>query len=207
MEHATLDDETRSQISEYAMGTLDVGFRRALEQHLEGCALCRRELAVQHRLVGELAAVAREAEPSRDVWTAIEAAVRTPETRAGAETPDARPWRAWASDAGPRAGEFTLVRDSEAAWEPAGAPGVEARRLHVDRSRNTATMLVRMAPGTSYPAHRHGGREECFVLSGDLRVGDQLVMHSGDYQRAELGSVHPVQSTENGCLLLLVSSL
>jgi len=32
-------------------------------------------------------------------------------------------------------------------------------------------------------------------------------MHAGDYQRVEVGSEHPVQSTENGCLLFIVSSL
>ena len=69
------------------------------------------------------------------------------------------------------------------------------------------TMLIRMAPGTAYPAHRHGGAEECYVLEGDLHVGDDIVMHAGDYQRAEAGSTHPVQSTRGGCLLLLTSSL
>jgi len=32
-------------------------------------------------------------------------------------------------------------------------------------------------------------------------------MRAGDYQRAETGSTHPVQSTRGGCLLLLTSSL
>jgi len=68
-------------------------------------------------------------------------------------------------------------------------------------------MLVRMAPGTSYPRHVHAGPEECFVLEGDLAVGDGLRLVAGDYQRMESGSRHPDQSTEGGCLLLLISSL
>jgi hypothetical protein len=32
-------------------------------------------------------------------------------------------------------------------------------------------------------------------------------MRAGDFQRAEAGSVHPVQSTDGGCLLLITSSL
>jgi len=67
-------------------------------------------------------------------------------------------------------------------------------------------MMVRMAAGTSWPAHIHAGPEECYVLAGDLRVGE-LHMHAGDFQRAEAGSRHGVQSTEGGCTLLLVSSL
>jgi anti-sigma factor ChrR (cupin superfamily) len=68
-------------------------------------------------------------------------------------------------------------------------------------------MLVRMAPGSSYPPHLHASSEECFVVEGDLHVGDDLVMNAGDYQRAHGGSVHPVQYTEGGCVLFIMSSL
>jgi quercetin dioxygenase-like cupin family protein len=68
-------------------------------------------------------------------------------------------------------------------------------------------MLVRMEPGSSYPGHVHGGPEECYVISGDLRVGDSLHMRAGDYQRVAAGMTHPVQSTDEGCLLLITSSL
>ena len=68
------------------------------------------------------------------------------------------------------------------------------------------TMLVRMEAGSSYPQHIHDGPEECYVLQGDLRVGDE-VLGRGDYQRAAPGSRHGIQSTENGCLLFIVSSL
>jgi quercetin dioxygenase-like cupin family protein len=67
-------------------------------------------------------------------------------------------------------------------------------------------MLVRMAPGTSFPAHVHNGPEECFVLQGDLTIGP-ATMATGDYQYAPPGSSHPVQSTRGGCVLLLTSSL
>ena len=83
---------------------------------------------------------------------------------------------------------------------------MQARRLFVDRAAQRVTMMVRMQPGASYPAHRHAEAEECFVLSGDLWTGS-VRLHAGDYQRAEQGSRHPLQSTEGGCVLLLVSSL
>ena len=82
----------------------------------------------------------------------------------------------------------------------------DARRLFVDHAAQRVTMMVRMEPGSSYPAHRHAQAEECFVLSGDLWTGSVRLL-AGDYQRAEQGSRHPVQSTEGGCVLLLVSSL
>ncbi len=117
-------------------------------------------------------------------------------------------WKRWietsaSDDVGPG---LTVVRKEEAGWENVGVPGISVRRLAVDGATGRVTMLVRMAAGTSYPTHRHGGREECYVLEGDLHVGDGLRMTAGDFQRAESGSVHPVQSTRGGCLLLIHSS-
>ena len=94
----------------------------------------------------------------------------------------------------------------DGSWEDTGVNGVQVRRLFVDPPRNQMTMLVRMEAGSSYPQHIHDGPEECYVLQGDLRVGDK-VLRSGDYQRAAPRSRHGIQSTENGCLLFIVSSL
>ena len=66
--------------------------------------------------------------------------------------------------------------------------------------------MFRMAPGTSYPSHVHDGAEECYVLEGDLHVGD-VVLGPGDFQRATPGSHHVEQRTDGGCLLLVNSSL
>ena len=44
------------------------------------------------------------------------------------------------------------------------------------------------------------------MLEGDIQVGE-VTMRAGDYQCMERGSVHPVQSTREGCRLLIVSSL
>ena len=43
------------------------------------------------------------------------------------------------------------------------------------------------------------------MLEGDLQVAD-TEMRAGDYQVAEEGSVHRIQSTRGGCTLLIVSS-
>lgn len=116
-------------------------------------------------------------------------------------------WKAWAQSSAPTPLlDFTFVSGTAGEWETTAIEGVEARRLFVDADGDRATFLVRMRPGAAYPAHVHAGPEECFVLEGDLLVGHQR-MRAGDYQRAESGSTHDVQSTEGGCVLLLVSSL
>ncbi len=131
---------------------------------------------------------------------------RVAEDARNAAHPTANPqiWRDWESDEQETA--LFVRRAADAVWEPTGIPGIETRRLFVDAPRNQMTMLVRMAAGTSYPRHVHAAPEECLVLEGDLHVGDE-VLHAGDYQRAAPGSKHPVQSTEGGCLLMIVSSL
>jgi anti-sigma factor ChrR (cupin superfamily) len=113
------------------------------------------------------------------------------------------PWKTWTPD--PAGARPLIVRSSESAWEPTSVPGIQAKRLAVDVEHDRVTMLVRMAPGSAFPGHRHAGAEECYVLSGDLRF-DEQVMRAGDYQLCPAGSSHSVQSTVEGCLLLLVSS-
>lgn len=113
-------------------------------------------------------------------------------------------WREWRSN--DLDALFTLKSD-EGSWEETGVAGVHVRKLFVDRPNNRMTAMFRMAAGTSYPQHVHDGPEECYVLQGDLHVGDELIMHAGDYQRATPGSHHDTQWTESGCLLLVTSSL
>ncbi len=114
-------------------------------------------------------------------------------------------WRDWKGDQAD--GPLFTLRSEEGDWEETGVDGIQVRRLFVDEQRNRMTAMFRMAPGAAYVPHVHDEPEECYVLEGDLHVGDELVMHAGDYQRATAGSLHPVQYTKGGCLLLVTSSL
>jgi anti-sigma factor ChrR (cupin superfamily) len=105
----------------------------------------------------------------------------------------------------PPAGLF-IRRADEGAWVETGEPGVTRRVLYFDRASRRVTVLFRMAAGSRYRGHAHTGVEESLVLEGDLRVGG-LVLHAGDYQRAEPGSDHDEQSTEGGCLVLVTATL
>lgn len=110
-------------------------------------------------------------------------------------------WKSWAAAT---SSALHVVRSNEGEWETA-VHGVKVKRLFADPAKDSVTMLIRMEPGSEYPAHRHGGNEECLVLEGDLRVGD-LVLQAGDYQCCATSSIHDVTHTVNGCLLLIVSS-
>jgi len=189
------------QVVPYGLGDLAAEESRAFERHLETCPDCRREWERFPESVEPLLAAAPRAEPPAHLLDDLMARVRG---KRPAEGLSVQPWRRWSSNA-PASG-LLFVGAAESAWEPTSIPGIESRRLFADPASDRTTMLVRMAPGTAYPGHRHAGFEECYVLEGDLTVGER-VMRTGDYQYAPPGTVHPVQSTEGGCVLLLSSSL
>lgn len=146
---------------------------------------------------------------------ALSAAPRTPPARLKerllrsihASHDDVQIWRRWRRDpTDADAGDRELIRAGEGEFEPTGVAGVSARRLAFDEAAGRVTMMVRMEPGARYPAHRHAAAEECYVLTGDLRHGDQ-VMNAGDFELAEAGSLHGEQWTDGGCLLLIHSSV
>ncbi len=193
------DSLTLEEIAEmYVVGGLSPAehdrFRRMVDSGDPDAVLALREAAGAGDALAKL--VKPEAPPHvvrRKLMSRVES------LRAGEE----QVWRSWGT--GDSESVFTL-RSDEGDWDETGVDGVQVRRLFVDRGSNRMTCMFRMAAGTSYPSHVHDGAEECYVLQGDLHVGD-IVMHAGDYQRAPGGSLHGVQSTEGGCLLLVTTSL
>jgi len=99
---------------------------------------------------------------------------------------------------------LTFIRASEGTWREI-APGVVAKLLSFDPVSRRTTTLLRFDPGTSYAPHRHTAVEELLVLEGGCSIaGHEMTV--GDYHRAEAGTVHHDTSTDDGCLLLVISS-
>jgi quercetin dioxygenase-like cupin family protein len=183
--HKAITDRLRRQITDFLFREMPAAKRRELEEHLESCTVCKREAESQRILAAQLG---------------FEDPSQAPAKRTAAVT---QPWQGW------RAGRAEMVHTvpgGPEGFEPTAHPGITVKRLFVDTPNDRVTMVIRMQAGSSYPAHRHAGAEECLVLEGDLKAGP-VTMHSGDYQRAEAGSLHPVQSTDSGCVLFIVSSL
>jgi anti-sigma factor ChrR (cupin superfamily) len=180
---------------------------RAFEEHLrQGCVVCRTEVEAFAATTAHLGHLADTAPPSPSLRARVMGSIASEDPRCSDPSPRSlQVWKLWENE-GTEA-DSIVRRRTEEGWQRTTAEGVAVRRLFVDAARQMVTMLVRMDPGSSYPPHRHADVEECFVLQGDLHVGDELVMHAGDYQRVGRDSVHDVQSTEGGCLLFIVSSL
>ena len=64
---------------------------------------------------------------------------------------------------------------SEPEWEQV-APGIECKLLATDTERHRVSMLVRLAPGASYPAHTHAGVEELHLLDGELWIDERKLV-------------------------------
>ena len=195
----------------HAAGALPPEEARAFEEHALSCASCAAELAALRETAARLAmAAAKDApEPAAGLKERVLERIAAEPARAPETNPrpddDTQPWKRWSRESGEGSEGFRILRAGEGPWEPTARPGVHVKPLSVDPARRYVTMLVRMDPGSSYPGHLHAGVEECFVLEGELRVGEE-VLRRGDYQRADEGSEHGIQWTEKGCLLLIVSS-
>jgi len=167
--------------ADYALGVLDEAEAFTFEQHLlEGCEECSRDLEMYKRVAEELGFAAQTAEPSRRIRDELDQALNKAIIPA-----------------------YRSIRSNEGSWVVL-SPGIEVKRLHVDFATGNTTSLVRMAPGTSLPRHKHGGAEQFLVLEGDCNVNDER-LGPGDFHCAEAGSVHETTYTESGTTFLLIA--
>ena len=89
-------------------------------------------------------------------------------------------------------------------WRATRHEGIYLHFLRRDEATGDVTVLIRMQPGCSYPAHRHNGVEEVFILQGGYR--DARGTHrAGDYVSNEAGSAHHPTALEDpaeDCVML-----
>ncbi|HXF12441.1 MAG TPA: cupin domain-containing protein [Terriglobales bacterium] len=90
------------------------------------------------------------------------------------------------------------------AWEEA-APGIHVKILARNTEIDSVSMLVRLDPGTDYPAHTHAGTEELHLLHGVLKV-DERTLYPGDFIHSEAGTVDHRVWSETGCTCFLMTS-
>jgi anti-sigma factor ChrR (cupin superfamily) len=93
------------------------------------------------------------------------------------------------------------VRACDGAWQPL-APGVTIKVLRTDPVARNQTLLVRMTAGSVIESHRHTQPEECFVVEGEIRIGNHR-LSAGDLHVASAGSSHAPIHSRSGALLLV----
>jgi hypothetical protein len=163
--------------------------RAAAEAHIAACAECQRELASLRPIIERFAAwptdVLRPTTPLKALLARRIAGETGQAVAVPAGDPPYGPW-------------------SEPAWEQV-APGIECKLLATDAERHRVSMLVRLAPGTSYPAHTHAGIEELHLLDGELWIDGRKLL-PGDYNYAAPGSGDDSVWSETGCTCVLLTS-
>ena len=169
----------------YAAQALAPSEAAAAEAHIASCPDCQRELEslrpVVDRFVSWPTDVLRPT-PSLEARLALRIAEET------GKAPMLPPAQRW----------------SEPEWEQV-APGIECKLLATDTQRHRVCMLVRLAPGASYPAHTHADVEELHLLDGELWIDERKLL-PGDYNYGEPEAGDERVWSETGCTCLLLTS-
>jgi anti-sigma factor ChrR (cupin superfamily) len=169
----------------YALQVLPASGVAAAEAHIASCPECQRELESLRPVVDSF--VAWPTDVLRPT-TSLQARLALRIAEETGKQPVLPPARRW----------------SEPEWEQV-APGIECKLLAADTERHRVSMLVRLAPGASYPAHTHAGVEELHLLDGELWI-DQRKLLPGDYKRGAPGAGDERVWSETGCTCVLVTS-
>jgi anti-sigma factor ChrR (cupin superfamily) len=180
MQHQAISDELREQAAMYSLGLLEPELSGVFERHVAACAVCRAEVRAFDEAASQLA-LDDEIEPPASLRARVLASIQ--------DSADA----------------ISIVRAHEGAWVRTPFPGVSVKPLYVDPQSKLVTQLVRLAPGAYIPAHRHAAPEQCYVVEGDVRIGDD-VFSPGDFSIASTKSMHGRVSSVQGCILVIVGS-
>ena len=180
MQHQSISDELREQAAMYSLGLLEPELTSLFERHVAACAVCRAEVRAFDEAASELA-FDGEMAPPPSLRSRVLASIQ--------ESADA----------------IAIVRAHDGAWVRTPFPGVSVKPLYIDPQTKLVTQLVRLAPGAYIPAHRHAAPEQCFVVEGDVSIGDE-VFGAGDFSIASTKSMHGRVSSVQGCLLVIVGS-
>jgi anti-sigma factor ChrR (cupin superfamily) len=174
----------------YALQALPAGEVPAIEAHLASCPHCQREVASLRPIIDRF--VSWPTDVLRPT-TSLQARLARRIAEQTGKPPVLPP---------ARQGEQTW---SEPEWEQV-APGIECKLLATDADRHRVSMLVRLAPGASYPAHTHAGVEELHLLDGELWI-DEKKLVPGDYNYGAPGAGDERVWSETGCTCVLVTSI
>jgi anti-sigma factor ChrR (cupin superfamily) len=171
--------------SGYALQSLPAGEVAAAEAHIASCPDCQRELESLRPVVDRFASWPTDVlRPTISLQERLALRIAE-ETGKQPVLPPAGQW-------------------SDPEWEQV-APGIECKLLATDTERHRVSMLVRLAPGASYPAHTHAGVEELHLLDGELWIdGRKLV--PGEYNYGAPGAGDERVWSETGCTCVLITS-
>ena len=161
--------------------------RAAALAHLAECSACAATWAAQAEAWSTLALALEPVEPPAALWERVQGSL------AGASRFEhlvARASQLLDLSVARVRELFAGIEQSEN-WVPSPWEGLSL--FHIDPGPRRASALagfVRLAPGTTFPEHRHLGPEEMLVLQGSLTTSDGLAFRAGGEFASQQGHVH-----------------
>lgn len=179
-------------VGPYALAVLERAEAKAMQSHLTTCVQCSHEHQLLSPVTNALADWrAQVLPPLASMWNRLL-------DRIGKQSPQ----QATALSSTHR---LPAPQDwPEPGWEEV-AVGIRCKLLSTDVAMDRVSMLVRLAPDTSYPPHRHAAVEELYLLEGELWIEDRQLL-PGDFNRAEPGTSDQRVWSPTGCMCLLITS-
>jgi quercetin dioxygenase-like cupin family protein len=157
----------------------------SVEAQISSCEACRQEIETLRPIVRSFVGWSTDVlRPAESLWSRLAKRI--------------------ASEAGTQPFVPPLDAPVKPEWEEA-APGIHVKILARNTENDSVSMLVRLDPGTDYPAHRHAGIEELHLLHGILKV-DERTLYPGDFIHSDAGSVDHRVWSETGCTCFLLTS-
>lgn len=179
--------ERRDLVASYALAALERSETELMKAHLPTCPDCQQEYRALSSVTDTLSAWGAQTLPrSAPLWNRLAERISTqPQQQFAAPAEQVQGW-------------------PEPRWKEV-APGISCKLLSTDNEADRVSMMVRLAPNTSYPPHRHAGVEELYLLEGELWIENRK-LEPGDYNRAEPGTSDQRVWSETGCMCLLITS-
>jgi quercetin dioxygenase-like cupin family protein len=169
----------------FALQALSAREMVSVEAQIRSCEECRQELETLRPIVRSFVGWSTDVlRPAESLWGRLAKRIATESCTQPFVPP--------------------LEAPAKPEWEQA-VPGIHVKMLARNAEVDSVSMLVRLDPGTDYPAHRHAGTEELHLLHGILKVDDRT-LYPGDFIHAEAGSVDHRVWSETGCTCFLMTS-
>lgn len=99
-------------------------------------------------------------------------------------------------------GNYISISDKEGQWKRQ-SEGISVKVLYQNHQTYASTTLVHIEAGYQLHGRTHAMVKEMYILRGSCICAGKL-LKAGDYHRTETGSLHPIISTQMGCMLLLL---
>ena len=179
--------DRRNLVASYALAALERSESELMKAHLPTCPECQQEYHALSSVTDTLSAWRDQTlPPLASSWNRLAERISTqPQKRVVVSVSPVQSW-------------------AEPRWKEV-APGISCKLLSTDTEADRVSMLVRLAPNTSYPPHRHAGVEELYLLEGELWIENRK-LEPGDYNCAEAGTSDQRVWSETGCMCLLITS-